>query len=404
MNRGDDLITRLVPILGRAKEPRFNVFDVMHHGLHEKQVSNVFSWLLRSEETHGLGDRFVKIFVDEINLRRGSEPPLPHERYAVIQEVNTSIGGDDPDIADIVLEGRSAAIVVENYFTSDGHGHSYGRYKAHSELDGRLGAVVLLSGRHDPSLQTGGWEEASVLTYAVLVSRLIEEIDGDSSYATQHPEAHAFIHQMHQKFVKRRAEMEGRDVLDFVVAMCDSGEVRRYQMQRQDVAAEQFAGDVAEQARARFGEGRDLLHNIKARLRNYSAEVLKDQLNTTFGEERVRGVNARYSGMYQWTINFEMAETAENLPEARLQIKFGPSAWHANEADAFWKNGVAREAADYSRLFLTHAPLAEVKQSSVSLQEVLDGLDPADRRLHDEIMLWFDPSDVQPLAVSEARG
>lgn len=41
---------------------------------------------------------------------------------------------------------------------------------------------------------------------------------------------------------------------------------------------------MAEQARARFEEGRDLLHRVKERLRNFSAEVLQGQLNETLGE------------------------------------------------------------------------------------------------------------------------
>ena len=37
-----DLVTELLPILGRSLDVGFNVFDVMHHGTHEKQISNVF--------------------------------------------------------------------------------------------------------------------------------------------------------------------------------------------------------------------------------------------------------------------------------------------------------------------------------------------------------------------------
>ena len=51
-----DVITRLLPVLGISGEARFNVFDVMHHGTHEKQLSNVFAWLLDPDGTHCLGD------------------------------------------------------------------------------------------------------------------------------------------------------------------------------------------------------------------------------------------------------------------------------------------------------------------------------------------------------------
>jgi len=51
---GEDLVTQLLPTLARSLDASFNVFDVMHHGTHEKQVSNVFRWLLDAEGTHGL--------------------------------------------------------------------------------------------------------------------------------------------------------------------------------------------------------------------------------------------------------------------------------------------------------------------------------------------------------------
>jgi PD-(D/E)XK nuclease superfamily len=62
-----DLATALLPVLHRSLEARFNVFDVMHHGTHEKQISNVFRWLLETEGNHHLGDMFLRIFIDEVN-------------------------------------------------------------------------------------------------------------------------------------------------------------------------------------------------------------------------------------------------------------------------------------------------------------------------------------------------
>ena len=55
-----DLATALLPVLHRSLESRYNVFDVMHHGTHEKQISNVFRWLLETEGNHHLGDMFLR--------------------------------------------------------------------------------------------------------------------------------------------------------------------------------------------------------------------------------------------------------------------------------------------------------------------------------------------------------
>jgi hypothetical protein len=388
-----DLATALLPVLHRSLEARFNVFDVMHHGTHEKQISNVFRWLLETEGNHHLGDTFVRIFIEEVNRGLVGREPFAPAAYLVLQEVNTSDAGDGEDIADLVLKNDGAVIVVENYFTSDGHGHSYDRYLRYSQRDGRQGAVVLLCHDQDSLLQTMGWENASVVTYGRLVDRLRHAVESDPQYQQKHPEPYSFIDQMHRKFVKGRGPVEDHQVLDFLIAMCATGEAVRFGEQRHSSAAEGFANDVAEQARERFGEGRELLGRVKIRLRNFSAQVLKGQLNATLGDGFVSKVSARYAGTYQWTVNFDLPDDEEKFGEHRLQLKFGPSAWFANEKDPYWKRTVDPEVADYSRLFLTRVKAAEVRQSAVTLQEVLDGLAPSDLRLHDEIVQLLSDSD-----------
>ncbi|MDQ0870178.1 hypothetical protein QFZ70_002651 [Arthrobacter sp. V1I9] len=382
----DDLVTGLLPVLGRPLKLGFNIFDVMHHGLHEKQISNVFGWLLDPEQTHNLGDRFLRIFIDELNRVSVGSEPLPHYSYLVRQEVNVAVGGAGSDIADLVLESEDAVVVIENYFTSDGHGHSYSGYLAFSVRDGKRGVVALLCRDEDVSLQTLGWEDAAVLTYGKLAERLLEHVGCDKVYQRKNPDAYAFIEQFHRKFVRGRGRVGDQDVLNFVVAMCDTGEIRRYQEQPQEVAAERFAHDLALQARERFGEGRDLLQRVKGRLSAFSEGPLRRQLNASRGEGFVRGVNARLAGIYQWTINVDVEEESNDLSQTRLQIKFGPSAWFANERDPSWTRTVDSSQADYSKLFLTGAGVKEVRQSTVSIYDVLDGLEPADPRLHDEII------------------
>lgn len=195
---------------------------------------------------------------------------------------------------------------------------------------------------------------------------------------------------MYRKFVKGAGRVDDHQVLDFVVAMCATGEAGRYAEQRQSPAAERFANDVAEQARERFTDGRELLMRVKHRLTSYGDQQLKRQLNAVLGEGFVSQVSARYVGNYRWTVNLSLA--APDLPaeddfgEDHLQIKFGPSAWYANEKDPHWTLTVDPEVADYSRLFITRARTREIRQSQVSLHEVLDGLAPDDLRLRDELV------------------
>lgn len=385
----DDLITRLLPVLDRSLDVGFNVFDVMHHGTHEKQLSNIFRWIFEIGGTHNFEALGQQIFVELVNeelSKRGSGDAVPVGPYTVRQEVNTAVLGDTVDIADIVLESDSAVIVVENYGTSDGHGHGYDRYVEFGRRESKQSTVVLLCGEEDSTLQIDGWEQAPVVTYERLLARLIARLDQDSDYARNNAEQYGFIGQMQRKFASTGGRMSDKDVLDFVTAMCTSGQSERYRERDIDLAAERLASDLASQARERFVEGRQVLQRVKARLRSYSSAVLSQQLNATLGPGFVASVTAGFSGIYQWTINFETAEAHDSSGEGRLQIKFGPSAWHAIEQDDHWKLAGAPADADYSRLFLTRAANREVRQSAVSLVEVLEGLTADDTRLHDEIM------------------
>lgn len=383
--RTDDLVTELLPILGRSLERGFNVFDVMHHGTHEKQISNVFGWLLDVGGNHNLHDRFLQIFIDEVNAV-SSASPLSHETYRVRQEVNTGLGVDQVDIADLVLEGASAVVVIENYFTSDGHGHSYERYLEFARRNGKRGAVVLLCRDENRSRQTQGWENAAVLTYGRLIHLLSAAVDDDARYQRKHPDAYAFIRQLHRKFVSEGGLVGEQDVLKFVTAMCDTGEANRYGKVPHDEAAEQFASDLATQARERFDEGHKVLQRLKGLLRDFAAGPLRDQLNASLGHERVQKVTARYAGIYRWSINIDMAGVEGGAPATLIQLKFGPSAWYANEGVSGWKTTVDTSVVDYSSVFVTHWPAGVIRQSTVKLQEVLDGLDSTDTRLHDEVI------------------
>ena len=387
----EDLVTELLPILGRSLDQGFNVFDVMHHGTHEKQLSNVFAWLLDIGGSHNLSDQFVKIFIDELNRTMPNDALFPYGDYLVQQEVNTVANVKISDIADLVLENSTARIVVENYFTSDGHGHSYEHYSAYSRHDGRRGEVVLLCREEDRNRLTHGWEHARVITYGVLIDRLYESVCADRKYQRDNPDAYSFIEQMHRKFVSDRSLVGDPDVLKFVTALSHAGEAHRYGALRQDEVAEQFASDIAVQARQRFVEGRELLQRLKAMLRAFSDGPLREQLDDTLSPAKIRNVSMSYAGIYQWSINFEFDGVLLDSIGPQVQLKFGPTAWHANVEDPHWQHRIDSDVVDYSHIFVTRIDTYVIRQSAVTLQEVLEGLAPTDRRLHDEIMLLLDP-------------
>lgn len=380
----DDLVTQLLPTLTRTLDVGFNVFDVMRHGTHEKQISNVFRWLLDADGTHGLGETFAEIFIAEVNRNLVGVEPLEAGGYWVRQEVNVAVESGGVDIADLVLESRSATLVIENYGASDGHGHSHEEYLRYSRRDGRTGAVVMLCHQLDRSRLTNGWENAAVVTYRSVLERLREAIAEDREYESKFPEAYSLIDQMHRKFVKGRGPVEDRQVLDFVVAMCNTGEAPRYAKNNIDQVAEQFASDLHEQARERFGEGRALLQRVKDRLKAFSSAVLKPQLDAAGSSNLVRKIAANYVGKWRWEVILPL-ETTDGT-EDDIQLIFGPSAWHTQHEAA--PSPLADP--DYSRIFIWRHSTKEFRQSAVTLQEILDGLDHEDTRLRDEILELLD--------------
>jgi len=379
----DDLVTTLLPILARRSEPDFNVFDVMHHGSHEKQLSNVFAWLLDAEGTHRLGEAFQRIFIDDVNRGLRESEPIPRGAYSVRQEVNTSGSDNDMDIADLVLEGETTVLVVENYYTSDGHGHNFDGYQKFGARDGKRCAVVMLCRDVSPAGLTQGWENAAVVTYSSLITQLLRHVEGAELYRQTCPQQCAFFSHMHSHFVKG-LRMNDHDLIRFIEAMCNTGQAEHFR-QGAESAAVNFADILRARALEQFGESRELLRRVKGTLRTYCAGVLKTQVNESLGAERITDVSANYQGIYQWTINFALAGESPDS-EAVMQVKFGPSAWFANEQDDHWMRTVPAAEADYSRLFLTRKPTKEIRQSSVTLQDVLDGIAPGDLRLRDEIV------------------
>lgn len=386
-----DLVTRLVPILTAQPALDFNLFDVMHHGLRENQVSNVFRWLLEPKGSHGLGEVFQQIFRAAVNQKLGSEASLAGGTLSVEQEVNTATKDEPADVADLVLQNDETALVIENYFTSDGHGHSFDNYLEYGKRTGKRTLVVLLCEVVDEAAQlNSGWKDAVVVTYRELVDPLFDQAARDEGGNQHRQDVQAFIRHIHDKFGSRRPNVADENTLKFIKEMCASSEALRYQAQKPEQAAEQFAKDFATQAKEQFAKSREVLLRVKSELKSYCGRELKQALNQTYGREFVTQVSANWQGLYQWTVNFNVTDGANDGSDPGLQIRFGPSAWSANERETKnWRITVPRAEADYGHLFLTRWQTREVRQSAVTMSEVLAGLAADDRRLHDEIVAMF---------------
>lgn len=381
-----ELVTALVPSLSRSLAEQFNVFRVMHHGTHEKQLSNVFAWLFNARGTHQLGDAPQGLFLDLINAGVPASEQLPRTGYDVAQEVVAPghEGNPDPesaDISDIVLSSPDAAVVVENFGTSDGHGHDYRRYLALGTAGGRNAVVVLLCERHVPHLQCDGWENAVAITYAGFLTALRTHVTNDQKWRRQHPNQHVFLRQLFEHFVEGPAAMNTDDTLAFLTAMCETGESARYGYQPRDRVAQEFGDLIAAQARRQLEESRTLLASTKRRLKDFATSTLLAQLHSESASIPIAAVNVRFQGTWEWCV-----ELRRGADHPSIFLVFGPTAVAVQE-----RVPQKLKHPDYSQVFVTlQDKTAEgnsrIAHTGVRLDEFLDGLKADDVRLRDAVL------------------
>ncbi|MGJ6979248.1 hypothetical protein ACSDQ9_01770 [Aestuariimicrobium soli] len=377
----DGLVTPLVPSLATSLSTQFNVFEVMHHGTHEKQLSNVFAWLLRSDASHELGDTFQTILMGRVNKHLPDDEQLPLSGYRISQEVDTAKGSESGrDIADILMVSEHAKVVVENYESSDGHGHSFDGYLEHGTADGGRGVVVLMCRRHEPHRQREGWEDAAVVTYADVLGDLRTHLKGDPAWVSAHPRQSTFINELIDYFTEVPGAMTDQDRVDFISAMCDAGEWNRFALNKQEQVAQEFADLVAEHAKRQFIEAKSALQTIKNSLRSFARSTLIPQVAEAVTIGRISTASVGFQGQWQWCISLPREDG-----QPTLFLVFGPTA--AAEHGQFAR---PPEDPDYSRVFVMRSAGRDARdvmhQTRVGLDEVLAGLGPDDVRLRDAVI------------------
>ena len=377
-----ELVRSLIPALSRRQMERFNVFRIMHHGTHEKQTSNVFAWLLSADDTHNLGDTFQRIFVRHVRTASTDSSDLPDSGFTVEQEIDTAGQDSDArDIADIVLSSPHASIVIENYYTSDGHGHDYRRYFEHGATGGRASTVVLLCGIRELHRLQDGWDQAAVVTYSEVLDSLKDHIAADGTWQAEHPDQHFFLRQVFEHFTEGFVTMNKAEQIRFLKAMCETGESARYGYRPHDRAGLEFAEQIGRKARQQFEDTRAVLAEAKSALRSFAEHALMVQVNESGDAGEVASVYSKYVGQWEWAVTLERPDA-----QCNVHVEFGPSA--------VAENGRAPNPLsdpDFSMLFVTRGTpdgdgIDAIAQTSISLEELLNGLPADDTRLRDAVL------------------
>ena len=134
-----------------------------------------------------------------------------------------------------------------------------------------------------------------------------------------------------------------------------------------------------------------LLGRLKGWLRSFCEGTLRAQLEETLGAGSITLVKANWVGIYRWTVFLQVVDEREEEGTSLLQVRLGPSAWWASERDDDWQRTDDASADDYEHLFVLSSHSRTIRRSSVTLRELMAGLQPDDRRLHDELLaLWRD--------------
>ena len=120
-------------------EPReFNTFDVLRYSGYEIRHSNVLAWLLRPTDTHGIGSRFLKWFVNHVMRRfaAGDRVRLPETSF---EAANVDIWRERDYVDITILFKREKHLIAVENKPEPAHPH---------HLDQVMGYEEALLGKH----------------------------------------------------------------------------------------------------------------------------------------------------------------------------------------------------------------------------------------------------------------
>lgn len=235
-------------------------------------------------------------------------------------------------------------------------------------------------------MQTGGWENAAVLTYSELLEALQAHIARDGSWRATHPRQDFFMNDLVEQFTEGPGVVSVQDRIRFIETMCDTGESARYGRRPHDAAAQEFADAVAQHARRQFEEGRQTLAEEQRSLRRYAEQTLLPRINEALPAGPVTAVETRFVGQWEWAVALRRAD-----PYPHFYLEFGPTAVVENQLvpepvvdPDFTEIFVTREVTDDDGIDRIH-------QTDVRLDEILTGLGNEDSRLLESVLAICTP-------------
>lgn len=122
---------------GLWRKYHFNIFETLEYQWREDTHSNLLAWLLNPEESHGIGDIFLRAFVQKVFNIKDLPINFPVRVFREKQEGKKRY--------DIVVEGNNWWLVIENkIYSEEQEGQTKG-YADDWKPRGNLGKNVLLA-------------------------------------------------------------------------------------------------------------------------------------------------------------------------------------------------------------------------------------------------------------------
>ncbi len=348
------------------KPREFNTFDVLRYADYEIRHSNVLAWLLRPADTHGIGARFLKWFVNHVNRRlaAGDMGRLPQTSF---KAANVAVWRER-DYVDITVHFKreKCLIAVENKTESASSDHlrqvmGYerklrGKHKNHTVRS------VLLTTSPDgsvnfPSIAHVGWGSVHEAIRSVLV-------DGEF----QSPSVQAFIRQ-YLDLVERWFRPAGGE--GFKALLDDHRSILKEM--RRVLEKEGDAGVRARVSKDETGSGDALI-----RLVRQSRHDPKKLRATVANYLKGRGGTPQYSNnpsrtaYWLWWTDTTLADAAQSMGGHRGSLSWSMGFTHRSvemDFNFYSKSSKGHSFVDRLKSFMEKTPINRQKPDEYSVED-----------------------------------
>ncbi len=195
--------------------PRFNVFDVLRYAEYEIRHSNVLAWLLEPRETHGLGDKFLRRFLESLAPRPdflksdfGAEPVKVKEVKREFHYADVAVFLDDDRRTLLAVENKVVEIYEDAIHQTRDHVE---RLREKCPGRGIHGVLLTASGHEDGADFVARRQEPDVALSHVSWHRIHEIVTSLHPDFAADPDVRSFVPQ-YRDVIERIIHPGGRIV------------------------------------------------------------------------------------------------------------------------------------------------------------------------------------------------